>query len=119
VSTPKPSGLATAQVILEILRIVPRRRFISAREIADQLAAAGMARDLRSPRSRDEGRGPESGGRCRSGERPGGWRPRGGIPRPPGNGRPKAPISSNRLPRLSIHPRIDGFRSSTHPTNLL
>lgn len=47
-SAAKPPALSSALVIIEILRAIPRRRFVTAREIQAHLEAAGMARDLRS-----------------------------------------------------------------------
>lgn len=47
-SAAKPKSAETALAIIEILRAIPRRRFVTAREIQAHLAAVGMERDLRS-----------------------------------------------------------------------
>ncbi|MBU2737690.1 helix-turn-helix transcriptional regulator [Acidithiobacillus concretivorus] len=44
----RSSGLETALLLLEILRRIPRKRFITAKQIKTSLDAAGFERDLRS-----------------------------------------------------------------------
>ncbi len=47
-STPRPQALDSALLIIELLRVIPRRRFITAQSAHQSLEAAGFARDLRS-----------------------------------------------------------------------
>lgn len=44
----RPQALDSALLIIELLRIIPRRRFITAQQVQQSLEAAGFARDLRS-----------------------------------------------------------------------
>lgn len=44
----RPQALDSALLIIELLRIIPRRRFITAQQAHQSLEAAGFARDLRS-----------------------------------------------------------------------
>lgn len=47
-STSRGASLETALIILEILRILPRRRFTTASHVLDALKAVGYVRDMRS-----------------------------------------------------------------------
>lgn len=44
----RPQALDSALLIIELLRIIPRRRFVTAQQAHQSLEAAGFARDLRS-----------------------------------------------------------------------
>ena len=44
----RPNSLETVQIVLELLKRIPRNRKISAAELHEQLRAAGLDRDIRS-----------------------------------------------------------------------
>ena len=44
----RPAGLETLQLALQLLRNIPRSRFVTSRDMQERLAAKGIERDLRT-----------------------------------------------------------------------